>query len=213
MTAAHADIGGDILHGDGVGIIRGDVLNAFLYIAVCGILAPGVRGAVHEQGKHGIKTSRHLHRVLELVAARIVNVQNLPVNIVAAGGVPYKRILGGEVRGLQDHGGVASGKTDPGIFPGILLIRAVDNLGVRVDQKGVSSGQMVSLTGDAVGAFSGNDIVDQIVIADTGTPLVEGVAFLEADVVDGEGDQFLFSHFVGIFVMMRHRTHSLSFGR
>ena len=47
---------------------------------------------------------------------------------------------------------------------------------------------MVSLTGDAVGAFSGNDIVDQIVIADTGTPLVEGVTFLEADVVDGEGN-------------------------
>ena len=91
----------------------------------------------------------------------------------------------GEIRGLQDHGGVASSKTDPGVFPGILLIRTVDNLGVRVDQKGVSSGQMVSLTGDAVGAFSGNDIVDQIVIADTGTPLV-GASFLEADVVDGE---------------------------
>ena len=74
MTAAHADIAGDILHGDGVGIIRGDVLNAFLYIAVRGILASGVRGAVHEQGEHGIETSRHLHRVLEFVAARIVDV-------------------------------------------------------------------------------------------------------------------------------------------
>ena len=77
MTAAHADIAGDILHGDGVGIIRGDVLNAFLYIAVRGILASGVRGTVHEQGEHGIETSRHLHRVLEFVAARIVDVQNL----------------------------------------------------------------------------------------------------------------------------------------
>jgi len=38
-----------------------------------------------------------------------------------------------------------------------------------------------------------------------------GVTFLEADVVDGEGNQFFFGHFVGIFVMMRHRTHSLSF--
>ena len=188
MTAAHADVAGDILHGDGVGIIRGDVLNAFLYIAVRGILASGVRGAVHEQGEHGVKTSRHLYRVLEFVAARIVDVQNLPVNIVAAGGVTYKRIFRGEIRGLQDHGGVASGKTDPSVFPGILLIRAVDNLGVRVDQKGVSSGQVVGLTGDAVGTFSGDDIVDQIVIADTGTPLIEGVAFLEADVVDGEGD-------------------------
>ena len=132
--------------------------------------------------------------------------------IIAAWGAPYKRILRGEIRGLQDHGGVASSKTDPGVFPGILLIRTVDNLGVRVDQKGVSSGQMVSLTGDAVGAFSGNDIVDQIVIADTGTPLVEGVTFLEADVVDGEGNQFFFGHFIGIFVMMWHRAHSLSFG-
>ena len=71
---------------------------------------------------------------------------------------------------------------------------------------------MVSLTGDAVGAFSGDDIVYQIVIADTGSPLVEGIAFLEADVVDGEGNQFFFGHFIGIFVMMWHRAHSLSFG-
>ena len=50
------------------------------------------------------------------------------------------------------------------------------------------------------------------VIADTGSPLVEGIAFLEADVVDGEGNQFFFGHFIGIFVMMWHRAHSLSFG-
>lgn len=148
---------------------------------------------MHEQGEHGIETSCHLHRVLEFVAACIVDVQNLPVNIIAAWGVPYKRILRGEVRGLQDHGGVASGKTDPGILPGVLLIRAVDNLGVRVDQKSISAGQMVSLTGDAVGAFSGDDIVDQIVIADTGSPLVEGIAFLEADVVDLERETSSFS--------------------
>ena len=129
-----------------------------MYIAVRGILAAGVCSTVHEQGEHGIETSCHLHRVLEFVAACIVDVQNLPVNIIAAWGVPYKRILRGEVRGLQDHGGVASGKTDPGILPGVLLIRAVDNLGVRVDQKSISAGQMVSLTGDAVGAFSGDDI-------------------------------------------------------
>ena len=41
--------------------------------------------------------------MLEFVAACIVDVQNLPVNIIAAWGVPYKRILRGEVRGLQDH--------------------------------------------------------------------------------------------------------------
>ncbi len=54
--------------------------------------------------------------------------------------------------------------------------------------------------------FSGYDIVNQVVIADSGAPLVERAAFLEADIVDREGDEGFFGHFVRIFVVF-HRGH------
>ncbi len=56
-------------------------------------------------------------------------------------------------------------------------------------------------------AAAGNDIVNQKVIPDSRTPLIECITFLVSDIVDGQGKQFFFLNFIGIFIIHdRHLT-------
>ena len=64
---------------------------------------------------------------------------------------------------------------------------------------------------DLVGAFSGDNVMNQIVVPDAGPPLVERVTFLKSDVIDREGNQFFFCDFIGIFIIFLHGRESFLF--
>ena len=62
---------------------------------------------------------------------------------------------------------------------------------------------------DFIISLSGNDIMNQIMIADSWSPLIERIAFLESYIVDGQRYKFFFGHFVGIFIILIHKKDYL----
>ena len=64
--------------------------------------------------------------------------------------------------------------------------------------------ESIGLPADLVEAVSTDNIVNEIVIPDTGSPLMQRVTFLESDVIDGEGDKLFFRYLLGIFVIFVH---------
>ena len=83
MASAKAYIICDILHGDGIGVIGGDKLNALLHIGVGGVLCFLPVGALNEKGKGRIQASGHFHCVLKLIASGIVDMKNLAFDIIS----------------------------------------------------------------------------------------------------------------------------------
>lgn len=209
MASADADVACNILHRDRVGIIRRYKLDALLHIIFGRVLHIFTLGTVHEHCEHRVEPPGHLDGVLKLVAPGIVDVQDLPTDIISAGGVVDHRFFRGKIGGGENHGGVAPCKTHPRVFPGGGLVCEVEHLGVWVHQKGVSRAECVRAFSAFVKAPSGDDVMDQIVVTDAWSPLIERITFLETDVVDGEGDEFLLDDLVRIFIIfIHHKLHS-----
>jgi hypothetical protein len=76
------------------------------------------------------------------------------------------------------------------------MICLIDDFGVWIDQKTVPGRQGIGIAVCLVCAFSAYDIVDQIMVADSRSPLVERIAFLETGVVYGEGDELFLLGFI-----------------
>ena len=47
--------------------------------------------------------------------------------------------------------------------------------------------------------------MNQIMVTDSGSPLIERIAFLESYIVDRQRYEFFFGHFVGIFIILIHK--------
>ena len=133
MTAADSDVAGDILDCDRIGVVRGNIFNPLLHIAVRRILCGGMCSSVHEQGEHRIETSGHFHGMFKFVSSGIVDVQDLPVDVITERGGSDNRGLRGKVGCSQDHRGITAAETDPGIFPWILFCGVIEYLGVGID--------------------------------------------------------------------------------
>ena len=211
VASAQTHIGGNILHGNGVGVIGADVFDTFLHIGVGGVLCFLPVGALNEKGQGRIQASGHFHCVLKLIASGIVDMKELPLNVFAVFHLKNAGRFLGEIRRFQNHCGITSRETDPGVFPWFLRIGAVDDLRVRIYQKGVTGGQIVGGAIHLIGALAGDDIVNEIVIPDSGPPVLAGIAVLIADVVDRQGYQFLFRCFIRILVFFLHDIPPVSF--
>ena len=56
----------------------------------------------------------------------------------------------------------------------------------------------------SVAAFTAYDIVNQIMVSDTGAPLIQAITALEAYVIYGQGYKLFFFYDIGIFVFIIH---------
>ena len=93
---------------------------------------------MHEECKHGIETAGHFHGVFETVPPCVIDVQELPLYFIPVWDCMDIGLFSGKIGCLKDGCGITSGKTYPGIFPGIVHICLVDDLGVGVDKKGIT---------------------------------------------------------------------------
>ena len=56
----------------------------------------------------------------------------------------------------------------------------------------------------SVAAFTAYDIVNQIMVSDTGTPLIQAITALEAYVIYGQRYKLFFFYDIGIFLFIVH---------
>ena len=117
-------------------------------------------------------------------------------DLLAVGSSNDKRMLLCKIGGIQNREGVAAVKADPGIFPRVGHVRIVGDLLIGINQEGVACVKLIRFVFLFIIPAAGNDIVDQVMIPHARSPLVEGIAFLVADVIDGEGEQLFFRRLV-----------------
>ena len=73
--------------------------------------------------------------------------------------------------------------------------------------------QFVYFFSGFIETFPGNDIVDEIMIPDSRSPLVQRIAKLDPYIVDREGNQFLIGCFVRFFIIFVHFHLQLFYNR
>ena len=110
----------------------------------------------------------------------------------------------GKVGCIQYRSGICAGETDPVISPGGLIVCTVTDFSVRANEKCVAGLQFISDAMDRVSPLSGTDIVDQVMIAYSGTPFVAGCTFLVPDIVHAEGHDRALFYFIARFKFVSH---------
>lgn len=80
-----------------------------------------------------IEPSGHFHCMLKTISSGIVNMQKLPLDFFSVWHCMNTGIFARKISCLQDGGSVASGKTDPGVFPWVFGVCTVDNLSIRIN--------------------------------------------------------------------------------
>ena len=73
VAAANAHIGGDVLDGDRVGVVGGNIGNGGLHIAAGRIGIFGGAGMLEEERQGAVKPACHFHGVHKLVPVRFIN--------------------------------------------------------------------------------------------------------------------------------------------
>ena len=122
--------------------------------------------------------------MLEFIAADLIDAEQIFEEQIFVWHMVDIRMRGREIRCGQDCCSVASVESDPGIFPWIAFVCLIDDLGVGIDQKDITGFQMMGGTFDTVGTFAGDNVVNQIMITDSRTPLISRIAALAADIID-----------------------------
>ena len=102
--------------------------------------------------------------------------QKLTFDFFAVGNCMNTWMFAGKIGCLQNCGSVTSGKSDPCIFPWRFCIGTVDDLRIRIHKKGIFGRKKMGFVVDFVCAFSRDHIVNQVVVADSGSPLIAGIA-------------------------------------
>ena len=74
MAAADTGILSDIFNGDGIGVMGGDVLDAFLDIAVICAALLCLVGVFHKECQCRVELSCHLHGIFEIISADSIDV-------------------------------------------------------------------------------------------------------------------------------------------
>ena len=97
MAAAQAYIGSNIFHSDRIGIIGGDVFNAFLHVLIYGGADGTLGRVVHKQRKCGVESAGHFNSMLEFTATGIVDVQKLPLDIITHRSIFDHRMFSGKI--------------------------------------------------------------------------------------------------------------------
>ena len=206
IAAADACLPGDLLHGDGAGVVLLDENGALPGIVLQGVLPP-VLSALHQKPQGGLEVARHPHGAGVVAAPGLVNIQQRLAQLLPGGG-PQHGAFAGKGRLGQQQPRRGAREAHPIVLPGVLVIRPVVDRRVREGQKRLPRAGDESPAAGLVAPPAGDNVVQQVVVPDTGAPAIARRALLKACIVYGQGQLLPLGGLEAVFEILCQYPHS-----
>ena len=177
-AAAHPGKGGDVVDGDGLGVVVLDIgrravddVSAVLWAFP----------SLDELAEQQVGIAQHLRPAPRGLAARLVDRGDVALERPPEVDVQHGRVRA-QVRARQQGGGIRPAEAEPVVFPRRFRVCLVAHHDIRPDEKDLARAHGEGPPGRRERPAAGNDVVDEIVIPHARAPAVAGCALLKPDI-------------------------------